>query len=141
LRAALYGLLFLGVQGSTVFDPDGFDFTELEPTWLAVLSFVLIFFAVGYLTVIGVDWALEHWPEFSNDKWYAYLPVLPLVLFFPLLIPIAIAGGIAYLIQTNESVRRVWESRALTVIGQAIFLVATANWAAPTLRDIGEILT
>ena len=141
LRAALYGLFFLGIQGSTIFDPDGFDFTALAPTWLAVLLFVAILFGVGYLTVIGVDRALEGWPEFSNSTWYAYVPLLLLLPAFPILVPIAIAGAIAYVIQTNDRARRVWESRPLTVIGQLVFAIATANWAVPTLSNIGEILT
>lgn len=140
LRAALYGLLFLGVQGSTVFDPDGFDFTRLEPRLLATAMFVAIFFAVGYLTVVGVDWAVERWPEFSRRRWYAYLPLLPLALFFPVLVPIAIGGGVAYLIETNDGVRRIWESRALTVIGQLVFAAALINWAGPTLANVGRIL-
>jgi len=139
-RGAIYGLLFLGVQGSTVFDPHGFDFTRLAPTWLAVAIFTGIFFAVGYLTVVAVDRALDRWPPFSRKTWYAYAPLIGLAPIAPIVVPIALAGGVAYLIHTNESVRRAWESQPLTFVGQVVLAVATLNWLLPTLADISDIL-
>jgi hypothetical protein len=127
-RAAITAVLFWGYTGSTVFDPDGFDFTRLTPHWLGVLLFTALFAAVGVLLALGVERALEQWP--STGK--AALPALVLVPLVPLLV-LALAS-----LATAELVARV---KVVRLLGAAVVVLAIVRWVPPTLADVVRILT
>lgn len=108
-------------------DPDGFDFTRLSPTWLAVAMFAAIFFGVGALCALGVERVIDAWPSSVPAK----LPVAMLVVAFPLGLLALGSLGVA-------TVLRLWlPLRVAGALGVAAML---ANWGGPTSADVIRIL-
>jgi hypothetical protein len=128
LRSTIWAVLVWSVIGSGVFDPDGFDFTQLSPLWLGVVLFSATFLAVGALIPIGVERAVERWPS----TWPGYLPFVPLL---PVA-PFAIGGVFAVL--GDEASRR-W--RAVRWFGAAVMAAIVLFVGVPTLADVVRILT
>jgi hypothetical protein len=139
-RAGAMAALFWGIQGSTMFHPGRFDFTALEPHWLAVGMFSLILLGVGWFTAVMVDAAVARWPEPSRRTVPAYLPLVPLVVIFPIAVPILLGGLVAWTIQRYDGVRRVWESQAVTVLGGALLVAIGIYFASLTSSRVADIL-
>jgi hypothetical protein len=102
--------------------------------------FSAILLGVGWFTVVAVDWALDRWPEVSTRRWLAALPLALLLPFFPVFVPIAVAGLIAWAIDHYDGLGRVWNSRAVSLLGAvaltalgAYFVLITATRAADIL--------
>jgi hypothetical protein len=128
LRAAVMAVLFWGVQGSDMFDPDGFDFTRLTPVWLGVLLFTAILLGVGALIPIGVERAIERWPT----TWQAKLPAV-------LLVPTIFLAGLAVAcLAVAELVARL---RVARIVVRALVAAALVIWVPPTAADVLRILT
>jgi hypothetical protein len=127
-RAAIWGGLTWAVVGTGVFEPDGFDFTQLTPVWLGVLTFSALFLAMGALIAVGVERAIDRWPSRK-------LGLLPLALggpFLPLLVP----GGLMAISGAALS------ERFLAVrIGGALVMIAIAVLVGvPVVGDVVQIL-
>lgn len=127
IRAAIWAVLLWSVTGSSVFDPEGFDFTQLSPRWLAAAMFSVIFLAMGGLIAIGVERALLRWPT----RWFAHAPLVVLAPGFPLY-----AGG--FVAAFGSELNRRY--RAVRIFG-ALVMVAIFLWLGPsTVVDVGRIL-
>ena len=141
VRTLAFSALFWAVQGQDIFESDGFDFSELGPRWLAVLLFTLILIGVGALTVAGVDRALGRWPTPSARHWASVMPLAPLIVFFPVLVFAGLIGLVALGIERSRLATRLWQSRAVSILG-GLALVITGLWnGLPTVSEIGRILT
>lgn len=127
VRAAIWAALVWSVAGSGVFDPDGFDFTQLSPTWLAVLLFSAIFLAIGALIALGVERAIPRWPERK-------LALLPLGLVGPMF-PV-LAGGIVAVGGAALSDRY----RAVRIFGAVVMAAIVALIGLPTATNVIRIL-
>lgn len=80
--------------GGLIINPDGVDFSELSPLWLAIGLFVLIPALFGVLTAIAVEWSLrpESWVG-RGPTWLVAAPaVLLLIPPLPILIGLPFAG-------------------------------------------------
>ncbi|HEX4904841.1 MAG TPA: hypothetical protein VFU93_05290 [Acidimicrobiales bacterium] len=139
-RALAFAGLFWAVQGQDIFESDGFDFRELSPRWLAVLLFTAIMIAVGWLTVLGVDDALARWPLPSPRSWASVLPLVPMILFFPILIGAALVGLLALAIERVQVLSTVWRSRAMTAVGVGLLVVTALINGGSALREVAKIL-
>lgn len=69
-RALLLGVLLAAVGGSLIIEPDGVDFTVLEPRWLAVALFVLLPGVFGFTLSKAVDYLVER-PVRHGLPWVA----------------------------------------------------------------------
>jgi hypothetical protein len=128
LRASVWSALLWSVAGSTIYEPDGFDFRELEPAWLGVLLFSAIFVAMGSLLAIGVERAILRWPS-SNAA--IALPLAPLAVMFPLY-----AGGVLASAGASLSEAFVWVRRLglVVMVGIIVFV------GVPTAINVVRIL-
>jgi hypothetical protein len=127
VRAAVWAVLLWSVGGSMIFDPDGFDFTELSPVWLGLVSFSAIFLGAGALLVVGVERALDRW----SARRLALLPLVPLLPVFPLY-----AGGIVAAVGAEISAR----SRAVRIFGMAVMAAIFLKWGLATIADVTRIV-
>jgi hypothetical protein len=128
-RSAIWAVLLWSVMGSQVFDPDGFDFSQLSPLWLGVVLFSILFLAMGAAIPIGVDRAIERWPS----TWPGYLPFVAVV---PGAV-LAVGGGLAAALG-DEASRR-WA--AVRWFGAAVMAAIVVLVGLPTLADVVRILT
>lgn len=126
LRSAIWAVLLWAVMGSQVFDPDGFDFTQLTPAWLGVLVFSAIFLAMGALIPIGVDRAVERWPT----TWPGYLPFVAVVPAFPIYI-----GGLAAVLGVEAS-----RWAIVRWFGAAVMAAIAVFVGGPAVADVVRIL-
>lgn len=126
-RAAIWGTLVWSVIGAEVFDPKGFDFTQLSPRWLGVLLFSAIFLGIGALIALGVERAIDRWP----DRKVALLPFLLVGPMFPIL-----GGGIVASWGASFSER----SRALRIFGALVMTGIFLLSGLPTIVDVIRIL-
>lgn len=127
VRAAIWAVLVWSLAGSGVFDPDGFDFTQLTPVWLGVVTFSALFLAMGALIALGAERAIERWPQRK-------VALLPFVLMGPMF-PIAIGGVVAaFGAEINEKYRAVRTFGALVMA--ALFLW----WGPPAFANVLRIL-
>jgi hypothetical protein len=127
MRSAIWAVLLWAVMGSQVFDPDGFDFTQLAPTWLGVLVFSAIFLAVGALVPPGVERAIRRWPS----TWPGLLPLPALLPVFPLY-----AGGFVAAIGADLSERH----RGVRVFGSLVMAALFLWLGPPTFANVIRIL-
>lgn len=106
-----------------------------------MLLFTLILLSVGALMSLGVERALERWPSVSRRQWASVLPLVPMLLFFPILIFAGVVGLVAWGIERSQLATRVWRSKPMSVAG-VLLLIVTALWIGlPASSEVGKILT
>ena len=128
IRAAIWAMLVWSVAGSGVFEPDGFDFTQLTPVWLGVVVFSAIFLTMGALLALGVERAIASWPSRK-------VALLPLLLPGPFL-PVVAPGGVLALVGAELSEGY----RAVRVLGAVVMAAIVVLVGVPTLVDVIRIL-
>lgn len=128
IRAGVWAALLWSAAGYGVFDPDGFDFTQLEPVWLGVVMFSAIFLAMGALIALGVERALERWPSHPVALIVPMLPMIPVA-------PLA-AGGIVAAVGATINER--W--RAVQVFGALVMTAIVVVFGGPTAANVVRIL-
>ena len=126
-RSAVWAVLLWAVMGSQVFDPDGFDFTQLAPVWLGVLTFSAIFLAVGALIPLAAERAISGW----TARTVGYLPLVAVLPAFPLY-----AGGVVAAVGADASEQ--W--RAVRVFGSLVMVVIAVVVGPPVVADVLRIL-
>lgn len=87
--------LFLLVVFSAVMDPlrpDNSDFRILGPNWLAVVLYSALAIVHGSLVVAVTRWATHRVPELSARSLPAYLPLLVVVVIYPLGVVLALVA-------------------------------------------------
>jgi hypothetical protein len=126
-RAGIWGVLVWSVTGAGVFDPNGFDFTQLSPRWLGVLLFSAIFLGIGAGIALGVERAIDRWPR-------RRLALLPIVLVGPMF-PVYL-GGIVAAWGAEFSER----NRALRRLGAVVMAGIFVALGIPTIADVIRIL-
>ena len=128
------------VVGAVLVHTDGIDFTQLEPSWLAIALFVALPGLFAYtLTRLADDWLRpDSWFLHNRRLWI--LGLAPLLLLLPILalIAVGLAGRLAY--HRSPQLRSIasappvaWVTRgALT----ALFLAALIDLTRDTLTLI-----
>ena len=128
VRAAVWAVLLWSTVGSGVFEPEGFDFTQLTPVWLGVLVFSVIFLATGALIAIGVERVVDRWPAHPVA---IALPLLPLL-------PVAPAAALGLFALVGEWMNRRW--RAVRIVGALVMVGIFLIWGPPTAANVVRIL-
>jgi hypothetical protein len=136
--AALTGL----VGGSLVIHPDGIDFTRLEPSWLAIVLFVLLPTTYG----LAVATLAERWLREADPTSNAWLVALvPVVLPFALLGPRGLPFLVLILVAAVSADPRsaagsVLSSRLVVWLGRTILAAGGIAATAALVADVAEIL-
>jgi hypothetical protein len=132
-----------------VHDHASFDFSRLEPQWLAVALFVALPALSGAVTAtLAEHWITEVDRTRAWPRWRLVLGAagavltLPILAFSPLVAGAAVAAVVlAVLAARVPAVAVVWRGRAVTVAGTAV-LVGLVAWGVYGLAaDIVSIAT
>lgn len=135
-------LLFAALCGTfggalAVHDGASFDFSRLAPQWLAVALFVALP-AVGGAMIAAL---VEHWdrpgcPGGWRGSWPVAIGVLAMVpayfAYVPAIVVVSVVVGV-------PALRRAWRSRAVTVLGTALFVLAIAWGVYGLVVDVAAI--
>jgi hypothetical protein len=126
-KGLLFGFVLLCLGGGFLIDPKNADFAHLRPASLAVMMFALLFPLFGLLFVpLAERWA-GGYPilQFRPGPVLAYgIPMFFLVLAFPALIGLAVFGVLGWNIQRSERLPRIWMSKKVQILGDAVLLIA-----------------
>lgn len=138
-RHLTVGLASGAVVGSMLIHPDGVDFTELKPTWLAIVLFVALpaLFGAFIGTAVDAVGAANSWTSIGRRRWL--LPVATIALFPPTIVAVLIvsaAVALAAAIGEIEPIRNLRKSTLGTLaIRTAWLLIALAGLSA-LIQDI-----
>lgn len=129
--------VFAGVVVGAAFvgGSDSFDFTRLQPHWLAVTAFVLLPAAGGAATAALVEWAERARSRPSRVPTVALVAAALLASVagraLAVVLPMA---AVAYAVTLADPLRRVWERRWVTVAVRAL-VAALLVWGAYDLTS------
>lgn len=134
-RIALWTVLSSVMLASIVVNPDGVDFTLLEPVELAVLLTI----AIPAALALGTAWLTERWlarPPFSSQRESAAKGALALLGTFGLVVAgvvglVALAGR---LLGLNTAV-----ARPARILAPVTAIVLVVFFGIALLRDIGAV--
>ncbi|MFH5823763.1 hypothetical protein [Georgenia sp. AZ-5] len=140
-RAGLFALFTGNIGGAfLVHDHPSFDYSALQPEWLAVLSFVAIPTLFGLLAPTFIDRleAPSGWAR-RGPVWLGVgLGVAALNLG---LVVVAVPVAVAFGISRSEAAMRLWQSDAVTVAGRVLFVVMVAWGVYGITADVISIAT
>lgn len=121
--AVFYGI----VGGALMVNPDGVDFTALDPAALAIVLFVGICAGFGAAVSALVNRAEAHARD-SSRSWWLVGPPLVVLLFPPLLLLTLVTS----LVQTGDRTTRVWRavSGGAYAIMTGVFALSAVNLAS-----------
>lgn len=131
----------LGITGgAAVIEPDGVDFTLLEPLWLAVVLFIVLPAAFGAVLAWGVERAIARTTTRPPHLLLLLVALAPALLLGPVgaLVAIGALGWAA--MRRWPSVGHLWWSQPVTVAGRVLGVAGTALAAAVLVQDVAEIL-
>jgi hypothetical protein len=140
MRSLLMALFGATVGGAIlVHTYDSFDYSQHDPVWFAVVSFIALPALFGLVLPTVVD-TLD-----GPDGWIptraplVLLVVLALALSGPAIFITAPAFALAVLVQSVEPLRRLWSSRFATIAGTAIFSILIVLGTLDLAVDISSI--
>lgn len=128
MMAVFYGV----VGGALLVNPDGVDFTVLEPAVLAIEMFVVIFAAFGALVSWGVNAAAQEDSWAQRRSWWLLGPPL-VVLALP---PLLIVAVVAVVLQSGDTASRGWR----TVRGGAV-VAMSAGFSLAAVNLANDVVT
>ena len=132
--AALTGL----IGGALVVEADGIDFTELDPLWFAVVSFIALPAAYGWLMSVLVERRIAR-PR--RAALWMLLPLVPLLLTGPpgiVVVVVCLAAGPA--MRAWPGLATVVRSSAVTWAGRVVLGLVAALALVELVDDVGAIL-
>ena len=120
-RVLLFALLSMSVGGALLLhDHPSFDFSALQPTWLAVAMFLALPFLYGMLVATGIEWASR------PDSWIQRMP-LPLpataaaLISIPAIPVVLPASLLAFAVRLVPALHRLWSSPFATVTAVVVY--------------------
>lgn len=140
-RVLAFSALSTCVGGALLLhDHPSFDFSELQPTWLAAMLFLLLPALFGALVAAGVDWAQR--PE----SWVQRLPprariIAASVISLPVLPFVLAAAMLSLIVRLNSRLYRFWSSSLVTYLGLAIYGLLIAWGLYGVASDIFSMAT
>jgi len=138
-RLGAWTLVGTTVGGSAILHADGVDFNLIEPTWLAVVTFVAI--PAGGAALMAI--LVERWDRWwFTDRRRTIVAALPVAVLIPLVVPALVAVVVVVVVSAASQSIRVRNAvrRVGPPVGQgALAIVAgLSSWAL--FNDITEIL-
>lgn len=141
-RHVTVGLASAAVVGSMLIHPNGVDFTQLQPTWLAIGLFVALpgLFGTFIGPTVNAIQRTDSWTARGRRRWL--IPVAAIMCFPPAILVVVLAGLVAALltvIGTSAVATHVRSTRAFGLLVRAAWMtIATAGLAA-LLNDIRQL--
>lgn len=140
MRSLILALFGATVGGALfVHSYDSFDYSQLDPVWFGVASFIVLPALFGLVLPTVVDtldgpdgWIISRAP-------LLLVVVLALAVSGPVIVITLPAFALAFLVQTVEPLRRLWTSRFATIAGIAIFVVLIVLGTLDLAVDISSI--
>jgi hypothetical protein len=147
-RPWAFAVMAGAIGGAIVVEPDGIDFTLLEPSWLAVAMFVVLPAAYGYVVAVLVERSFRR-PV--DERWRALIGLVLLVPVLPFLLTLGLRGPddigvvivavlVLVLLARRRGIASTWTSPPVSWIGQLGLAVVTLLAAAVLVRDVLAIL-
>lgn len=137
-RAAAFGLLGGLVGGSGVVHADGIDFRLLEPTWLAVLMFVLLPAMGAAVIAVGVERLLARTSR-RRHPWLLFLPLLGLGVLGPLGLAILAVAPLGIAVNQKVSLDTIWTSQPVAWIGRVLLIAWGIAAGTALIHDLRGI--
>lgn len=140
-RVLLFALLSMSVGGALLLhDHPSFDFSTLQPTWLAVALFLALPIVYGLLVAIGIEWSAQ------PDSWIQRLPLpLPVITAalisipaIPLVLPACL---LAFAIRLVPVLYRLWSSRLVTITAVVLYTLLVAWGLYGIAADVYSMAT
>jgi hypothetical protein len=137
-------LLILGATRVEPLRPDNPDFDIVGPGWLSVLVFVALGLGHGVLVAAIAGRYSRMLPALSKrpKAIAAHAPLVVLVMVFPVLLPVAALGVIAFVLSRSATLHRVVSSPrfllAGRVIGGLLIAVALPGFVSGLIDIVGQ---
>jgi hypothetical protein len=139
-RPAVAAVVLGAIGGAAIIDPEGLDFTVLDPLWLAVAMFIALPAAFGAALASGVErlipWASDRGPS----TFVLLVSLLPIVLFPVMAVLVGLVALAWAALRRWPAAGRLWWSAPVTVAGRAVGIGATVLAAIVLAQDVAEIL-
>ena len=139
-RPAVTAVMLGAIGGAAIIDPDGLDFTVLDPLWLAVALFIALPAAFGAALARGVEQLIPWASDRGPSTFVLLLPLLPIVLFPVIAVLVALVALAWAALRRWPAAGRLWWSAPVTLAGRALGVGATALAAIVLAQDVAEIL-
>lgn len=135
-RLPLWALLGGAVGGAVLVEPDGVDFTLLEPLWLAVVSFTVL----PGLAALAIAWLAERWlrqpPQRLASRLAVGVAAVPSAVALPVVAP---ASALVVAVGRVAALRRLAASLG-PLVAPLVVVVVTVAAAVDLVRDARAIL-
>jgi hypothetical protein len=139
-RPAVTAVMLGAIGGAFIIDPDGLDFTVLDPLWLAVAMFIALPAAFGAALAGGVERLIPRASDRGPSVPFLLLLLLPIVV-FPVMAVLVVLGALGWAaLRRWPAAGHLWWSAPVTVAGRAVGIGATAIAAIALAQDVAEIL-
>lgn len=135
-----WGLVGAVVGGSIIIHDGGVDFELLEPVWLAVALFVALP-AVGLLAMAWLArWFETWWWQRRRRMAVSSIAALPIVVFFPIAIIVAVLGAAWTWASRSPAVRSLRGHWSAQLLATCVFGAVIAVGGYALLLDIRAVL-
>lgn len=138
-RPLVFGLLAATLGGQLFINPDGIDFTVLDPRWLAVTLFVLLPAAYGVALSVLTE-RLLHPGGWRQSRWLVALPLAPLLIAGPVVLPVLLVSVLVIGADRAGRLTRLWRSAPLTWLGRSLVAAAIGGTGILLARDVAAVL-
>ena len=139
-RPAVAAVMLGAIGGALIIDPDGLDFTVLDPLWLAVAMFIALPAAFGAALARGVEQLIPWASDRGRSLFVLFVPLLPIVLFPVIAVQVALVVLAWAALRRWPAAGRLWWSAPVTLAGRAVGVGATALATIVLAQDVAEIL-
>lgn len=141
-RRLTVGLASAAVVGSMLVQADGVDFTQLQPTWLAVAVFVVLPGVFGAFIGPTVDAVArpDSWTARGRRRWV--LPLAAIVCFPPVLLVVGVAWiavAVLAIVGASTLVERLRSTRTFATLIRAAWLTVAITGLFALVDDIGQL--
>jgi hypothetical protein len=140
-RPALSAVFFALLGGSLVIEPDGVDFTLLSPEWLAVLLFILLPGAYGWVMAAIIEHLISH-PGKARKARVAAIVLFAAVGAFGLFPAFAAVVGLVLVLIGRRwpALADLVEGRVVTWAVRALLIAVAVVFAVSLTKDVTEVL-
>ncbi len=141
-RYLTVGLASAAVVGSMLVHSRGVDFTQLQPTWLAIGLFVALpgLFGTFIGPALNAVGRTDSWTRRGRRRWL--LPAVAVVCFPPVVLVVVMAVIVVTVLTTisaNTLLSRVRSTRMFTLLIRVAWMTIALVGLAALLNDIGQL--
>lgn len=128
------------IGGAGLVHSDGVDFSLLQPHWLAVALFVAIPAAGLVCIALFVRLWERWWWEDRRRTAIAALCAVPMVVVFPVLLALLMAGAVWSLLARHDAVRLFPQTKLAQRAATVVFAAVSLAFLPMLIRDVMDVL-